>query len=650
MITTKSTPLLASFATIKSLSDAKKYESSYQILAEFIRYIIVTNNLYSFSAIEMKRLLNENFGFSIPEAVIRTSIKKMPGIDLNNKMFTANLDEIGSNSLFLEKKANSDVINSNIINSLMSYIIERTGNPAIWVDTLTKELAAFLLDDSNYASGKYANYISEFIIKNQDNKYIQDGLTNIREGSILYLGLNYNINEVGSITKPLTLYLGTEILFSLSGYNGEIHKQLADDFFEQVRSANVVSSKKIILRYFAEVKKEIEDFFSTAEEIVDRKRPRLLDKPAMAAIINGCETSSDVVVKKADFYHLIQYSYGIVEDPNNDYYGEVLFESNLESMEYCDEDENGKKENGIKFISHINKLRNGNIFYSDIESEYLLVTNAKITLAISKEQSDRISSEKGIEYISNFAVSLGRITNLLWYKLGKGFGSKDYPADVSAILKARVVLSSSIAKCAEQAFSDAKKQYEDGKITEDQLAGRIIMLRDKPKLPEELQGDDIDETMDFSPEFLSQYEEKAKADKKALEEKEALIDSITADRDAAISERDSVIAKHEVTMRQKDDENDRLRTELEAYHKKDEDEARKKENRRNTRRFIWSIAWKVMAILAITMILLLCQKKYETNFIPYLWKGIDFLGVIFTIWKAIKTDKEKYFPPKDAKQ
>ena len=36
---------------------------------------------------------------------------------------------------------------------------------------------------------------------------------------------------MASITKPLTLYLGTEILFSLAGYNGEIFHQFACDFF-----------------------------------------------------------------------------------------------------------------------------------------------------------------------------------------------------------------------------------------------------------------------------------------------------------------------------------------------------------------------------------------------------------------------------------
>lgn len=162
------------------------------------------------------------------------------------------------------------------------------------------------------------------------------------------MGLCYNIGETGSITKPLTLYLGTEILFSLAGYNGEIFHQFACDFFEQVRLANTGATPKIVLRYFADIKKEIDDFFNIACEIVEGKRYRLLDKPAMKAITNGCNTSADVDIKKSDFYHLLQFSFGIAEDPNNDYYGEEFFSSNLESFDYEDEtDKDKKKELGF---------------------------------------------------------------------------------------------------------------------------------------------------------------------------------------------------------------------------------------------------------------------------------------------------------------
>lgn len=483
--------VLAAYATIKSLSDEKKYQSPYQILREFLRYIIKEDALYSFSSAEMKNHLSDHFGFSIPEAVIRTSLKNMAGVALNYGVYCVNAAEFGTDSLFEEKKKEADEYESCIIRMLSEYISEKTGNTKVDESLLIRDLTRFLTDDFSRTT-QYTDLIGEFVLKKEHSKEIQTGLNKIREGSILYLGLSHNIGEIGSITKPLTLYLGTEILFSLAGYNGVIFQQLANDFYDQVRTANIGKTPKITLRYFSDIKKEIDEFFGTASEIVEEKRYRLLDKPAMKAITDGCSTPADVDVKKSDFYHLLQFSFGIQEDPHDNYYDEEYFSSNLESFEYEDEaDKKKKKELAIKLISHINKLRDGNRYNGDIDSEHLIVTNTKATLLIAKEQVAKIKETEGLTHLCNFAVSLEKITSLLWYKLGNGFNQKAYPISINAALKARIVLSASIAKKAEQAFRVVKQQFENNDITEDQVAARIIMLRKKPTLPEDLQGDDI---------------------------------------------------------------------------------------------------------------------------------------------------------------
>ena len=47
----QSTSILASFVTLKSLTETKTYQSSYQLLSEFIEYIIIEDSVYNFSAI-----------------------------------------------------------------------------------------------------------------------------------------------------------------------------------------------------------------------------------------------------------------------------------------------------------------------------------------------------------------------------------------------------------------------------------------------------------------------------------------------------------------------------------------------------------------------------------------------------------------------
>lgn len=635
--------VLASFATLKSLSDEKKYRSPYQILLEFIRYIITSDSLYTFSAIEMKSRLSEHFAFSIPEAVIKTSIKNTDGIILKNGTYYVSMTEIGVNSLFEAKKTEADEYNLNIINLLSEYILSRSINTAICEETLTQELVNFLIEDPSPSSAKYTELISEFILKNEYNKDIQEGLNRIREGSILYIGLSHNIRETGSITNPLTLYLGTEILFSLIGYNGEIFQQFAKDFYDQIRLANSGGQQKIKLHYFSEIKKEVDEFFAIAGDIVDGRRPHLLDKPAMKAITDGCSTSSDVAVKQSDFYYRLQYSYGITEDPYGSYYDEIFFASNLESFDSLDESDKKKtKETGLKFISHINKLRDGKHYYNDLDSEHLLITNTKATLRISKEQTDLIKAEKGLDIVSNFAVSLDRITSLLWYKLGNGFGKRVLPVSVSALLKARVVLSSSIAQNADRVFSEVKKQFKSGSISEDQVAARIIMLRNKPMLPEDLQAEDIDEIMDFSPEYLSRYEELFNNSQNALKEKEALVETIRTEAVKEMFEKDATIASQENVIKEKDDENTMLRNELDVYHRKESDFAKKKERRKNIWRFVWSIIWKVALIAMITSAVVVCEKIFNITIPVYVYAVVDVIGLIAVFLRILKKDKEKY--------
>ena len=85
--TNASVSILASFSTLKILNDTKKYKNSYQILSEFICYIINTKKLYSFTANEMKNQLNSVFGFNIPEAVVKTTSKNLPFVTKSNGSF-----------------------------------------------------------------------------------------------------------------------------------------------------------------------------------------------------------------------------------------------------------------------------------------------------------------------------------------------------------------------------------------------------------------------------------------------------------------------------------------------------------------------------------------------------------------------------------
>ena len=630
------TSILASFSTMKSLVDAQQYQSPYQILAEFIQYIIIKSNLHSFTAIEMKNRLFEVFGFDIPEAVVRTTVRGLQFINTENSIYHVNQIELKDNSVFEEMKAVAEANNTDIIDLLIAFAQETDPTSAIWADALTQEFIAYLLDDQQTtAAGKYTDLIGRFILKNESDEKIQSALTAIREGSILYIGLNHNINETGSLRKPLTLFLGTEVLFSLYGYNGEIYKQLAQDLFDQIKAANV-GTKRITLRYFSDVKKEIDDFFTSAELIVDGKQ-LLFDTVAMKAIINGCSTAGDVKVKKADFFHVLQCPYGIMEDDRSSYYENTDDQYNLESLSV-----DPQQYDSIKFISHINKLRKGRIYPYDLDAEYLIVTNSGVTLRASREQVERVMKEQAVDSACDYAVSVERLTNILWYKLGNGLGRKEYPNNVNAVLKARMLLASKISQNISKLYMETRAQYRAGVITEDQLASRIITLRKKPISPEELTAETIEDSLDFSLEYLTRYEEEVNRNKEALQEKEHLLQVLSDQKDRVISEKDDALAEKEQLIQAQQDRNAELEAELAEYRRKDKEKEQKRINRKKIVHLAFGIIWKLVVVALLVIIAAWICSKVNAAYTNAVGIVVGLIGAIPVVVSLLKSDLKKY--------
>ena len=659
MVKEKATSLLASFATLKTLSEAKKYSNAYQLLSEFICYIIGTKKIHTFSSIEMKNQLKNIFGFDVPEAVVVTSCKSVESIKKSNGLFVVDWSKFSCDIAFEKAKAEAEGIQASVINPLGTYIKEKHPGRKISDDLVTQALVAFLVGDQQNGFSQYANSIGEFILKNEQSVSIQAPLDAIQEGSIWYIGINHNINEIGSITKTLTLYLGTEILFSLKGYNGEIHKQLADDFFAQIRTANS-NGEKIKLRYFLKTKEEIDSFFGSAMLIREGKM-QASPTVAMKTILDLCQTASDVSVEMADFYHLLRYSYGILEDDKKDYYSPDEDEYNLESLEY----EKDEDKESWMFVSHINKLRKGKVAANNIDAEYLFVTNTRNTLKASDCQVEKIKRERNLERVNDYAVSLGKVTNLLWYKLGNGFGRKSYPNSINSILKARVVLASSISHSITEVYNKTNEQYKNGEISKEQLAARIITLHKKPILPEELEGDSIEECMDFSPEYMSRYEEEAKSNKLALEAKNAQlkekdkllqqqsdeqarqIQQISEENAHQLQIKDDTIAQKDRKIRETENVNKDLAAELAIYRQKEADEKKRKETRIRMLKFVGSVLWKIAIIALIAGIGIYCEKKSNSNLPLYICAAVDIAGLFATGWVTLKQDVAKYFPKEE---
>lgn len=554
--------ILASYVTYKELSQHGNYKSSYQILAEFIKYIIYEEKLYAFSIGEMKSRMENEFEFDLPDAVLKSALKKIDFVIRDTTgNYCVNGEKINVDGTLKKYRDLAENTENGVSEQLISFVEEvkdyKLNNKER--KELISAFIAYLLDESN--GNKYQEEISSFIVKKSDDKKITAYLNSVREGAILYTGLSYNIDEIGSLKKDLTLYLDMEVLFDIYGYNGEIYQKLALDLFNLARDANS-KVKRIRLRYFEETKTEIDLFFAKAEEIV-KGRSLLRDNVAMKAITNGCQDISDISDRKADFYTKLRYSYGIMEDDRGSYYYESDTAANLEWSFSDDEKKDTEVQFAVKMISHINKLRKNQPFYEYTEAGVIFITGTRKVQEYSKKMVDLISNEINSEKkIVGYAISMEMITNILWYKLNKGFGNNNFPQNVNSLLKAKIALSNFISQCVSKKFIECKQAYQRGELNDQQLAARLLALREKPMKPEDINMDNLEDSLNFDSKHIERFEAERELHKAqirqneermedyqseieklrmAIQEEEAHKEQLVSESAAAVEEKEAVI-------------------------------------------------------------------------------------------------------------
>lgn len=221
------TPILASYVTYKELSSHGNYKSPYQILAEFIKYIIYEKKLYAFSIGEIKSRVENEFEFYLPDAVLKSALKKIDFVTYDaTGNYCVNGEKIRVDGALKKYRDLAETAEISVSEQLISFIEEtkdyKLNNRE--KKELMRAFVSYLIDESN--GNKYQEEISSFIIKKSDDKKITEYLNSVREGVILYTGLNYNIDEIGSLKRDLTLYLDMEVLFDIYGYNGEVFQRL----------------------------------------------------------------------------------------------------------------------------------------------------------------------------------------------------------------------------------------------------------------------------------------------------------------------------------------------------------------------------------------------------------------------------------------
>ena len=517
--------LLASVVLFGELYDSDK--DIYDVIAEFIKATMIFENKWAFNTTEATQLLSSVFGLSIPEAVISTTLRnrllKRDHLLSNNNGVYSLADErlkkshsINQEFESLKKKQND------ILESLYSYVECKEGN---LTDEDKIKLAKCFSDYlfGNEPLKKYTNYVSYFIIQNQNNSDLTASLNAVREGFVMYNAVRYtpNINDLDSWKKKLVIFLDTEYLFGATGFNGTLYEQLFKDLYNLINEVRQKGERLITLRYFNESENEIDKFFYVAECIVDGKASIDPSKTAMLSIIDGCHYRSDVIAKKALFYSRLN-SYGITNGES--LISNIDFQYNIEGGGLYSKIEQEIKEKGfsyneekcanaLRMFTKINFLRKGENSKAFEEIGYILVSGSSFTRFLAFH-----SLIKNNSFDIPYATDLDFITNRLWFRLRKGLARQlSTPQSLNIIAKAQVVLSSQINNCIASKFDKIQADYNCGKLDKTEAQYLSNELRTKTSTPESLTPEEISPTIDFLSQEGYEYH---------LREKSALLEKV----------------------------------------------------------------------------------------------------------------------------
>lgn len=484
--------LIASLAVFRELYNAEK--DVYGIISVFLNDLIGLEKLYTFDANEITTKLNDTFEFDIPKAVVETSLARLNFLEKNQgKYSVTDISKINNKNIQSKKEAIQSN-NETIIHNLFKFIETEKKTTLTTKDKekVSHSFCCFLLDLNN--GDEFIEYITSFILKNEADSAFKGQLNLIREGVILYSGIKYNnnLNDLGTWRTELTIFIDTEILFHIAGFNGELYQNLANDFLSYVKEINLKAQKKLIkLKYFEEVKNDIENFFTKARYLFEGNEKPNPNVTAMVTILNGCKTASDILEKKSDFYTLLK-SFGIEEDNYKDYFNPDNHNYNIVSQAIIDKvsEEIGKDaEPFLKFLNFISirrKEANSNNFEN---IGYVLLSGNSTTLKVAWNE---LLKEDG--YVP-MASHLNFLTNKFWFKLNKGFGKTSLPKSFDIITKSQIILSKVLNDSVGEKFAEFQVEYKNGKLTEDQAKARIINLRNQVRKPEEIKNDIVNEVL-----------------------------------------------------------------------------------------------------------------------------------------------------------
>lgn len=634
---------LASLAVFCSLYDT--HRNLRDVLIDFIKMSIMEHGDLILRPLEVQGYLRKDYGFdNIPIAVIERAMDKAPFLNKSKterRSYNVNSFKLSNDTQSYLNDVNVSKQEINIIiKSLRNHLINKNFPNVDRISDahLQRALSMFLIE-SNHSSS-LSTLIQQFIILHTEYKPI---LQKISNGALIFMGLSYSTKgtEYTILKEPLTIYIDTEILFYGAGYDGPTFTILFKEFIETVYKVNSLNyertGKKLIhLKYFPQIKKEVDDYFSMAEKIITGKAQLDPSRTAMSYIVRNAKTPSDLVRMKARFWEEMCNN-DIQEEKNNNYYDSSNIKYNIESEEFINKlrvrgyTKGEDAKDNLAFLNFVN-IRRKNRDQRKFDSiGFLFITQTvqafRLSTIIQKET-----------HPENFplAVSLSQITARLWLGLNQGFNPSSTLLSMDVIVKAQIGMSSKITACIEKKYNELQKEHSHSspEIIASELAAIKVYL---PYNPEELTPEaDIVHNINNLEKFL---------DDKILEVQQK--DEIIRTKEASILE---IQKQHSEDLKKKEKENKSLRQilidKVKEEHNKDLQNRKKKRkdfiNAHNKNSFLKSLLALIFILGCVTVSVILFIKDNLLGGWTIL--GIGLFGIILDLIKKIYDNTEVLIP------
>ena len=490
---------LAAIASFRMLFDKQK--DSYEVLRCFIRNTLAKHSMRLFTVAELLANLEEDFGFGkLPVFVVEKAVRPLTTAHTKSGYTCEELPADESDLSKDLQQSDNDI--QNVLDLLYLYVQDKRSIVLTDYDKhkLEYDLSNFLL--TNKAEDDDSVLISSFVVDNSGNLKVQKTLDEMREGMILYSGLSYSTTKDASDKwkSQLIVFLDTELLFHASGLNGELKKKVFDDFKELVDEVNADSLNKkgrklIRFKCFDYVYKEVDAVFKNAHDIVEGKAKLSPGKTAQEILIKDVHDPSEIVRKRVDFEDVVKILDVEDDDEPEGYYHTSTYAFNLEDPQtieslksiFIDDNRVTDKRimDSLQSLSYVNVRRKTYVPKDFEQCRYILLTENNTTKRISR------APEVHNQGVVPLCTDLYYFTNRLWTRLGKGFGESTPPSIFSAASKARFIIASKLDLIVTEEYDNLCKEYEAGKLTDDQASSFLYQLKTMAKNPEEIESSDI---------------------------------------------------------------------------------------------------------------------------------------------------------------